>query len=107
MKKAKIFYLLPILFLILSLPVYGQQKKQPPQYRQELAPVTVHKISEHTYEARGGSGANCWFIVGDKDVYVVDAKMTDQSAKDLIAAVKKTTDKTIKHLLITHRVMAK
>ncbi|MFC1494483.1 MBL fold metallo-hydrolase [Thermodesulfobacteriota bacterium] len=103
MKKTKIFYLLPILFLILSLPVYGQQKKpQPDQYRQAPAPVTVHKMSKHVYEARGGSGANCAFIVGDNEVYVVDAKMTDQSAKDLIDAVKKTTDKTIKYLLITH-----
>lgn len=102
MKKTKIFSFLPIFFLIIALPVYGQQKKQPPQYRQASAPVTVHKISEHVYEARGGSGANCAFIVGDREVYVIDAKMTDQSAKDMIGAIKKTTDKTIEHLIITH-----
>jgi glyoxylase-like metal-dependent hydrolase (beta-lactamase superfamily II) len=102
MKKTKIFSLLAIIFFILSIQVYGQQKKQPPQYRQEPAPITVHKISEHVYEARGGSGANCQFIIGEGEVYVADAKMTDQSAKDLIAAIKKTTDKSIKHLLITH-----
>lgn len=92
-----------IVLLMSLLPVYGQQQKpQPPQYRKEPAPVSVHEISEHVYEVRGGAGANCAFIVGDKEVYVVDAKMTDQSTKDMIKAVKEITDKPISHLLITH-----
>jgi hypothetical protein len=41
------------------------KKPQPPPYRQEPAPITVHKVSNHVYEVRGGSGANCAFIVGD------------------------------------------
>ena len=103
MNKTKMFSLLLILFLAFVLPVYGQQEKsQPPQYRQEPAPVTAHKISDHVYEARGGAGANCAFIVGDREVYVIDAKMTDQSARDMIAAIKATTDKPVTHLLITH-----
>jgi len=101
--KRRIMTFLAIVSLIAVLPIHGQQQKpQPPQYRQEPAPVTVHKISGHVYEVRGGSGANCAFIVGDKEVYVVDAKMTDQSAKDMIRAIKETTDKPISHLLITH-----
>ena len=68
--------------IVLSIGVWSvhgqQQKQQPPQYRQEPAPVSVHKISQHVYEVRGGMGANCAFIVGDKEVYVIDAKMTDQ-----------------------------
>lgn len=103
MKKTKIVSLLSIFFLMVALPIYGQQKKQQAsQYRQAPAPVSVHEISEHVYEVRGGSGANCSFIVGDKEVYVIDAKMSDQSAKDMIRAIKKTTNKPIKHLLVTH-----
>ncbi len=103
MNRTKILSLVSALCLVLSLPVYGQQNKpQPPQYRQTPAPVTVNKISEHVYEASGGSGANCAFIVGDRETYVVDAKMTVQSAKDLMDAVQKATDKPVKNLLITH-----
>ena len=95
--------LLAIVLLIAVLPIHGQQQKpQPPQYRQEPAPVSVHEISGHVYEVRDGAGANCAFIVGDKEVYVIDAKMTDQSAKDMIKIIKETTDKPISHLLITH-----
>ena len=58
MKKIKILTVLSIILFIGILPAYGQQKKQPPQYRQEPAPVSVHKISKHVYEVRGGAGAN-------------------------------------------------
>ena len=102
MKKIKILTVLSIILFIGILPAYGQQKKQPPQYRQEPAPVSVHKISKHVYEVRGGAGANCAFIVGDEEVYVIDAKMIDQSARDLISDIKATTDKPITNLLITH-----
>ena len=95
--------LLIIVLLMGALPVHGQQQKsQPPQYRQEPAPVSVHEISRHVYEVRGGMGANCAFIVGDKEVYVIDAKMSDQSAKEMIKAIKEITDKPISYLLLTH-----
>lgn len=102
MKQVKIVFLVSILFIAFVLPVYGQNEKQPAQYRMEQAPVTVHQISKNVYEVRGGAGANTAFIVGDNEVYVVDAKMTEQSAKDMIGAIKKTTNKPIKHLLVTH-----
>lgn len=95
--------LLAIVLLTAVLPAVGQQQQaQPPQYRQEAAPISVHEISRHVYEVRGGAGANCAFIVGDKEVYVVDAKMTDPSAREMIRAIKETTDKPISRLLITH-----
>jgi cyclase len=103
MRERVILYIISIVILISGLPALGQEKKpQPPQYRQEPAPITLHKVSKHVYEVRGGSGANCAFIVGDNEVFVIDAKMSDQSAKDMIKAIEKTTDKPISHLLITH-----
>ena len=103
MSKKRILCIVSIMLLISALPALGQQKKpQPPQYSQEPVPITIHRISNHVYEVRGGSGANCAFIVGDKEVFVIDAKMSDQSAKDMIKAIKETTDKPISHLLITH-----
>ncbi len=102
MKKLKSLYIVSILFLIFTLPVSGQQKKQPAQYRQAPAPVTAYKINENIYEVRGGSGSNSSFIIGGSGVIVIDAKMTDQSAKDMIDEVKKITDKPVTTLILTH-----
>lgn len=103
MKKGRILCIISMVLLINGLPVFGQQQaSQPPQYRDEPAHVTVHEISRHVYEVRGGSGANSSFIIGDKEVYVLDAKMDNQSAKEVINAVKKITDKPISHIILTH-----
>ncbi len=102
MRKQKFFGLVFLVMFIYALPAAAQQQAQPPQYRQEAAPVTVHRISNHVYEVRGGDGANSAFIVGDKEVYAVDAKMSRQSAEDMMAAIKKTTDKPVTHMLLTH-----
>jgi len=106
MKMQRIFWLIFSVMFIYAIPVAAQQPAQqpaqPPQYRQEAAPVTVHRISNHVYEVRGGDGANSAFIVGDKEVYAVDAKMSRQSGEDMVAAIKKTTDKPMTHILVTH-----
>ena len=102
MKQIKMVSLLCIFFFVFALPVYGQEKKQPPQYSQVPAAVSIHQISKHVYDVRGGAGANCAFIIGDSGVYVIDAKMTEQSARDMIEAIRKTADKPIKYLILTH-----
>ncbi len=102
MKKYKVISLLWIFLLIFMLPAYGQQKKQPPQYRQPQAPVSIHQVSKHVYDVQGGAGANCAFITGAGGVYVIDAKMTEPSAKDMLDAIRNVTDKPIKYLILTH-----
>ncbi len=102
MRKPVILCAISFLVLINGLPVFGQQAGQPPQYRQEAAPVSVQKISPHVYEVRGGAGANCSFIVGEKDVFVIDAKMSAESAGEMISLIKQTTDKPISHIILTH-----
>lgn len=102
MKKSSIPWV--ILFVILTgvWPAFSQQTGQPPQYSQETAPVSIHQISTHVYEVRGGEGANCSFIVGEKEVFVIDAKMTVRSAEDMLAVIRQTTDKPISHIILTH-----
>lgn len=102
MRKIGMVYAISFLVLINGLPVFGQQAGQPPQYRQEAAPVSVQKISPHVYEVHGGAGANCSFIVGEKDVFVIDAKMSAESAGEMISLIKQTTDKPISHIILTH-----
>jgi cyclase len=102
MKKIGIPLVISFVLFISGLPAFGQQAGQPAQYRQEAAPVSVHQISPHVYEVRGGDGANCSFIVGEKEVFVIDAKMSVQSAKEMISAIQKATDKPISHIILTH-----
>jgi glyoxylase-like metal-dependent hydrolase (beta-lactamase superfamily II) len=102
MKKTSIFWVILFLFSVTGLSASGQQSAQPPQYRQEATPVSVHQVSPHVYEVRGGDGANCSLIVGEKEAFVIDAKMTAKSAKEMTAAIKKITGKPISHIILTH-----
>ncbi len=89
--------------LFLAVPALSDQKQdRPAQYRQEPAQLAAHQVTESVYEVRGGSGANAGFILTDTEVLVVDAKMSVQSAQDMLAAIGKITDLPVRTLLITH-----
>ena len=60
----------------------------------ELAPG-VHAL---TAEGDPNSGV----VVGDDSVLVIDARATPVMAKELVAHVRKVTDKPIRHVLLTH-----
>ena len=78
------------------------QQAQPQQYRQTQAPVTVEKIAENIYQVKGGSGANTGFFISGKEVLVIDAKMTADSARDMLAEIRKMTTLPLGHLVLTH-----
>ncbi len=79
-----------------------QQKQQPAQYRQDAAKLSLHKVTDDFYEVKGGSGANAGFIVTDREVLVIDAKMTAESAQEMLAAIKTVSSKPITQVLISH-----
>ncbi|MFC1782432.1 MBL fold metallo-hydrolase [Planctomycetota bacterium] len=70
--------------------------------RRSAVPVEFKKISERLYEIAGGSGANGGFYIGDAGVLVIDAKQNQDSVDQVIAGIKKITDKPIKYLVNTH-----
>jgi cyclase len=96
MKKAikLIFLTVFILFLSLSSSIAAQQ--------QEPAPVKATQVKGNIYEVEGGRGANTGFFIGEKEVLVIDAKMTEESAKKMIAEIKKLTSNPIKYVILTH-----
>lgn len=103
MKNAFKIFLSAVLILFFSSSsfVFAQQQ-QPPQARQEPPPLTVHQIRGNIYEVEGGSGANCGFFIGEKEVLVIDAKMSPESARQMLAEIKKLTSNPIKQIIITH-----
>ncbi len=96
MKKALklIFLTVFILFFSFSSSITAQQ--------QEPAPVKASQVKGNIYEVKGGRGANAGFFIGEKEVLVIDAKMTEESAKQMIAEIKKLTSNPIKYVILTH-----
>ncbi len=107
MTSNKNFRTAAVLFLILAfgtVAVAQQQQKQvqPRQYQQQPAPIALEKIAEGVYQVKGGSGANCAVIIGQKEIMVVDAKMSEESAKEMLAEIKKISPAPITVLAFTH-----
>jgi cyclase len=73
-------------------------KPQQPQ----LAPLTVEPLRGGVYWVKGGSGANAGVVVGEKEVIVIDAKMTEESSKAMLAEIKKLTPNPVKYVVLTH-----
>ena len=65
-------------------------------------PLTVQPIPGGVYFVKGGSGANTGFIVGKKEVIVIDAKMTEAASKEVLAEIKKVTPNPVGHIILTH-----
>lgn len=101
MKKVRTLLIFSFLLLTFSLSAQTQQK-QPPQYRQEPSPVEASLVKGSIYEVKGGEGANCGFFVGEKEVLIIDAKMTKESAQEMIAAIRKITSLPLRYMILTH-----
>ena len=70
--------------------------------QQQPTPLTVTKIKDNVYWARGGAGSNDGIIVGKTAVILVDTKTTVDSEKDVIAEIAKITPLPVTTAIITH-----
>jgi glyoxylase-like metal-dependent hydrolase (beta-lactamase superfamily II) len=66
------------------------------------APLSAEPLGGGVYWVKGGSGANAGIIVGAKEAIVIDAKMTGESAKAMLAAVAGITKDPVRTLILTH-----
>jgi glyoxylase-like metal-dependent hydrolase (beta-lactamase superfamily II) len=104
MKRSLIYIILCLLLLGLFRPISAQQptsqQTQPP--KQEVLPVSVQNVKGNIYQVNGGMGANTGFFIGEKEVLTMDAKMTEETAKQMIAEIKKLTPNPISYIILTH-----
>ena len=70
--------------------------------QQPAVPLSVEPLKGGVYWVKGGSGANTGIIVGRKEVALIDAKMTDESARTVLAEVQKLTSNPVKYMVLTH-----
>lgn len=79
----------------------GQAQRERPQ-RPAPQPLSAELLRDGVYWVKGGNGANTCFIVASNEVIVIDAKTTEQSAKAILAEIKKVTPLPVKHIILTH-----
>src|SRR4030066_1715101 len=91
------------LLAVLSMAVIlGTSAAQQPQQAQQASPIALEKIAANIYQVKGGSGANCGVIIGEKEVMVIDAKMSEESAKQMPAEIAKLPPVPVRVLAFTH-----
>ncbi len=89
----KFFLALPITVLMVFPSAYTQR---------ETPPLEVIPVKNNIYEVTGGSGANTGFFIGENQVIVIDAKMSKESAIQMINEIKKLTPHPVKTVILTH-----
>lgn len=94
--------------LIASPMIFGERsiQTQTPPPAKPAAPQTPAMTTGHIrgglYLVKGGSGANTAFYVGAEAVIAIDAKMTVEAARQMLAEIAKVTPLPVKFILITH-----
>jgi glyoxylase-like metal-dependent hydrolase (beta-lactamase superfamily II) len=63
---------------------------------------TFAELAPGVYALTAEGDPNSGVVVGDDSVLVIDARATPAMAKELVAHVRKLTDKPIRHVLLTH-----
>jgi glyoxylase-like metal-dependent hydrolase (beta-lactamase superfamily II) len=87
---------------VLSLAVLlttAQAQQRPPQPQ---TPLSAEAVKDGVYLVKGGSGANAGIVIGGKQALVIDAKMSEESAKAMLAEVGKLAQEPLKYLVLTH-----
>jgi cyclase len=89
-----------LILAVTAIAPAGPPSSPAPQLQPQ--PLTIQKIRGNVYFAMGGAGANCGFVVGDKDVLVIDSKMTADSSRQMLAEIGKITPLPVRTLALTH-----
>jgi len=101
-KAVSLGFLIIGLFLSPAWPVASGPNWDSTQQQQAPPPLTVQLIKGGIYMVKGGSGANTGFFIGEKQVVAIDAKMSEESTRQIMAEITKLTPNPVKTILITH-----
>jgi glyoxylase-like metal-dependent hydrolase (beta-lactamase superfamily II) len=64
--------------------------------------ITFEQLSPHCWAYTAEGDPNSGVVIGDRYIMVSDATATPAMARDLIAQIRKVSDKPIKYVLLTH-----
>ncbi len=88
--------------LVLGAALAQQPQGQPAQIRPEPPPLALTQIRGNIYEATGGAGANCGLFWTEKAAFLIDAKMTEETAKKMLEEAAKLSPVPLTTVLLTH-----
>ena len=63
---------------------------------------TFDELAPGVFALTAEGDPNSGVVIGDDSVLVIDARATPVMAKELVAHIRKVTDKPIRHVLLTH-----
>jgi cyclase len=87
--------------LLATLPLSAQQSNESSRARQASDTVAAKHVRGNLYQVGGGVG-NAFFYVGQNEVLVIDAKISGEAAVQILAEIKKVTDKPVRYIVLTH-----
>jgi glyoxylase-like metal-dependent hydrolase (beta-lactamase superfamily II) len=104
MKRSFAYVISCLLFLGLISPILAQQQasQQAQLQKQDVPSISVQNVKGNIYQVKGGVGANTGFFIGEKEVLAIDAKMTEDAAKQMIGEIKRLTPNSIRYITLTH-----
>jgi cyclase len=104
MKRDVLISLAALSLLALIVSPGAAQQPQPPAKPAlaESAGMTVQPAGRFLYLVKGGSGAHTAFYITQKQVIAVDAKMTTDAGRQMVAEIAKFTPNPLSILIITH-----
>jgi glyoxylase-like metal-dependent hydrolase (beta-lactamase superfamily II) len=104
MKRSFVSIIFCLLFLgFISSSAAQQLTSEPPQaLKPEVPPISVQRVKGSIYQVEGGMGANSGFFIGEKEVLVIDTKMNEDSARQIILEIRKLTLNPISYITLTH-----
>ena len=100
MRKTFPFLLFCALSLGLVAQVFSQQPSTPTG--RGLPPLSVEPVGRDIYEVKGGAGANAGFFVTEREVVLIDVKMTPESGGQMLAAIRRITPHALGYIILTH-----
>jgi len=65
-------------------------------------PLSAQPLKGGVYWVKGGNGANTGFVVGAKEVVVIDAKTVAESSQAMLAEIRKVTPNPVTTVILTH-----
>jgi glyoxylase-like metal-dependent hydrolase (beta-lactamase superfamily II) len=87
-----------LILLFVTFSGFVRAEQQP----QQASPLSIEKVKGNIYLASGGSGANAGFFIGEKGVFLIDVKMSPESARQVLEDIKKLTSLPVTTIILTH-----
>jgi len=90
--------------LILFLPPAAAAAQENASGGQETPAITLQPITLNLYLVKGGAGSNAGLIIGAKDVIAIDAMMSPDSVRQMLAELNKTSPRPVQitKIILTH-----